>query len=139
MALYECEHTTSDEKLKVATDNFPTLAIPRGIIVGALCFPRSQTGHIMSLFRHLVYSRNGSPVNLLLPGCLCAQWRTKLSSSIRFSRESMLTQMISLLYINYLSISQSIFIRIASICIVLHLFTYSVFIYWFYFLVLSIL
>ena len=59
----------------------------------------------MSLFRHLVYSVNGSLVNLPLPGCLCTQWHVKLSSSIRVSRESMLMQMISLLYINYLSIS----------------------------------
>ena len=81
----------------------------------------------MSLFRHLVYSVNGSLVNLPLPGCLCTQWHVKLSSSIRVSRESMLMQMISLLYINYLSISQSVFICIVQFHIVLHLFIHSIF------------
>lgn len=96
MALYEYEHSTSDKKLEVATDNFPTQAFPHGIIVGAFCFPQSQTGHIMSLFRHLVVTFTRLPLHTVAD---------KLSSSIRFSRESMLMQMISLLYISYLSIN----------------------------------
>lgn len=35
MAQYECEHTTSDKKLKEETDNFPSRAFAHGVIVGA--------------------------------------------------------------------------------------------------------
>lgn len=97
-------HLTSNV-LKVTTNTFP----PYCLQMVLLCAPsgksssvtnNNNTGQTVTLFNHWGYNINGSPVNLLFPGWLCAWWQTKLYSDDKVHREPMWMLLVPLFYIH---------------------------------------